>query len=85
VAIWTHPHPEKHSIQSWGLILSPPCGPSAMNHMKYLLMALKWYYWNSYCIIPNPFCIVETTELLIIIDVVCEVSKSLETPSKAIL
>ena len=33
----------------------------------------------------NFFCMIEMTETLIVIDVVCEVSKSLGTPSKVIL
>jgi len=85
VAIRTRPHPEKHCIISWWLMLSLPCGPSATNHMKCSLIALKRGDRNCYCVVPNVFCIVETTEILIVIDVVCEVSKSLETPSNVIL
>jgi len=33
VPICTHPHPEKHCIISWWIMLSPPSGPSATNHM----------------------------------------------------
>jgi len=85
VAIRTRPHPEKHCIISWWLMLSPPCGPSATNHMNCLLIALKRRHRNCYCVVPNVFCLVETTEILIVIDVVCEVGKSLETPSNVIL
>jgi len=35
--------------------------------------------------LPNVFCIIEMTEILIMIDVVCEVGNSLETPSDVIL
>jgi len=85
VAIRTRPHPEKHCIISWWLMLSPPCGPSATNHMNCLLIALKRRHRNCYRVLPNVFCIVEPTEILILIDVVCEVSKALETPSNVIL
>jgi len=84
-AIRTRPHPEKHCIISWWLMLSPLCGPSATNHMNCLLIALKRRHRNCYCVVPNVFCIVETTEILIVINVVCEVGKSLETRSNVIL
>ena len=41
VAILTRPHPEKPCIICWWLMLSPPCGPSATNHMNCLLVASK--------------------------------------------
>jgi len=85
LAIRTRPHPEKHCIMSWWLMLYPPCGPSATNHMNCLLVALIRHHWNCYCIVPNVLSIVETTAILIVIDVVCEVGKSLETPSNVIL
>jgi len=85
VAIRTHPHPEKHCIISWWLMLSPPCGPSATNHMSYLLVTLERCHQNCFHIVPKVFCIVETTDVLIVIDVVCEVGKSLETLSDVIL
>jgi len=85
VPIRTRPHPEKHCIISWWLMLSPPCGPSATNRMNCLLNALKRRHRNCCSVVPNVFCIVETTEILIVIDVVCEVGKSLETPSNVIL
>jgi len=85
VAIWTRPHPEKHCIISWWLILSPPCGPTATNHMSCLLVALERGHRNCYCIVPNVFCIVETTDILIVIDILCEGGKSLKTPSNVIL
>jgi hypothetical protein len=85
VVIRTSPHPQKHWIISWWLMLAPPCGPSAMNHMNCLLIALKRHHQNCYCVVPNVFCIVEMTEILIVIDVVCKVGKSLETPSNVIL
>jgi len=42
----TCPHPEKHFIYSFWLILSPPQGPSATNHINPLLVALKCHYLN---------------------------------------
>jgi len=84
-AIRTRPHPEKHCIISWWLMLSPLCGPSATNHMNCLLITLKRRHRNFYCVVPNVFCIVEMTEILIVINVVCEVGKSLETASNVIL
>jgi len=56
-----------------------------MNGMNCLFVALKRHHRNSYCIVLNVFCIFEMTEILIVIDVVCEVGKSLETPSNVIL
>jgi len=85
VAIQTSPHPEKHCIISWWLMLSPPCGPSIMNHMNILVVTLKWGYQNCYYVVPNVFGIVDATEKLIMIEVVCEVGKSLETSSNVIL
>ena len=85
VAIWTRPHPEKHCIISWWLMFSPACGPSATNHLNCLLVALKRHHRNCNCVVPNVFCIVETTEILIEIDVVCKVGKSLETQHNVIL
>jgi len=46
VANWTCPHPVKYCINYWWLILSPPCGTSAMNHMNCLLVAFKSCPWN---------------------------------------
>ena len=66
-------------------MLSPPCGPSATNHMNCLLFALKRRDQNCYCVVLNVFCTVEMTEILIVIDVVCEVGKPLEIPSNVIL
>ena len=81
VAIRTHPHPGKRCIISWWIMLSPPCGPSAMNHMNCLPLALKRHHRNCYCVVANVFSIIETTEILIVIDIVCNVGKSLETPT----
>jgi len=75
--IWTSPHPETHWIISWLLMLSPLGGPSGMNRMNCLLVVLKRHQWNCYSCVQNIFCIVETTEKLILIDIVCEVGKSL--------
>ena len=66
-------------------MLSPPCGPSATNHMNCLLVAMKRCDWNSYCVVLNVFCIVQRTEILNMINLVCEVGKSLKTPSNVIL
>ena len=85
VAIWTHPHPEKHCIIPWWLMVSPPCGPSETNQMNCLLFTLERLHWNCYWVVPNVFCIVERTAILIVIDIVCEVGKSLETQSNVIL
>jgi len=84
VAIQTGPHSETHCIISWWLILSPPCGPSAMNHMNCLLVALNRHHRNCYCVVWHVVCIVGTTEILIVIDVVCVVGKPIETPSNVI-
>jgi len=85
VAILTRPHPEKHSKISWWLMLSPPCGPSATNHMNGLCVELKRRHQNCYNIIRNVSCIVEMTQILIMLDIVSEVGKPLETPSNVIL
>jgi len=85
VAIWTCPHPKKHCIISWWLMLCPPCWNGATNHMNCLLVVLKRHHPNCYCDVLNGFCIVETTQVLIVIDIVFEVGKSLETPSNVIL
>jgi len=85
MAIRTGPHPEMHWLISWQLMLSPHCGPSATNHLNYLLVALKRYHRNWYSIVPNVLCIIQMTEILIVIDVVCEVGEYLETPSNVIL
>jgi len=85
VAIRTCPHPEKHCIICWWLMLSPPCGPSAINHMNCLLIASKRCHQNCYCIAPNVLRMVETTAILIVIDAVCQVSKSLEIRHNVIM
>jgi len=85
VDIWTCPDPDKHFIISWWLIISPTCGPRAINHMNYLpgKLTTRHRYWH--CVLPNVFCNMEITEILIAIVVVCEVDKSLETTSDVIL
>jgi hypothetical protein len=85
VAIWTRLHPEKYCIIAWWLILSALCGLSAMKHINCLLMALTRPHWNCYSLGPNVFCIFATTEILILIDILCEVGKSLETSNNVIL
>jgi len=85
VAIRTCPHPEKHCIITCWLMLSPPCGPNGTNHMNCMLVALNGRHRISYCVVPKVCCIFPTTEILIVIDVVCEASKSVETPSNVIL
>jgi len=84
VAICTCPHPEKHCIISCRLLLSPPCGVSATNRMNCLHVALKWHHRHSSFVVRTVIWIIETTEMLIVIDVVCEGGKSLETPSNVI-
>jgi len=56
-----------------------------MNQMNCMLVTLKEHHWNRHCIVLNVISIIETTEILIVIDVVCEVSKSLEIPSNVFL
>jgi len=65
VTIRTRPHLEKHCIISWWLMFFPPCGPSATNHMNFLLVALKRRHQNCYCVVLDVFWIVEMTEILI--------------------
>src|SRR5882757_11165164 len=67
VAIWTRHHPETHSIVFCWLMFSLPCGPSARNHRNCLLVALKRCHRNCYCVALNVFCIVEITEIPIMI------------------
>jgi len=85
VAIHAYPYWENHCIISWYPKLSPPCGPSAMNYVNFLLITWKRCHQKCYCVVPTVFCIVETTEILIVIPVVCEVGKSFETPSDVVL
>jgi hypothetical protein len=74
-----------HCIISWWLMHCPQWGPSEMNDMNCLLIALESRKWNCYSIELNVFSIGKTTEILFIINVVFEVSKSLETPNTVIL
>jgi len=85
VAIQTHPHREKHCIISWWLTRCPPWAPSATNDMNCLCIASKWRHWNCYCVVPNVFCIVGMTGILTVIDIVCEVTKSIAIPSNVIV
>jgi len=85
VAIQTGPHPGNHWIICWWLMLSPQCGPSATNHMNCLLVALKRRHRHCYRTVPNVLCIIETNQILIVIDLVCEVGISHDTPSNVIL
>jgi len=85
VAIQTYQHLEKHCIISWWHMLFPPCGPSAMNQMNCLLVALKRCHRNCYCIVRNAFSIIATSDILVVINVVSDVGKYLETPSTVIL
>jgi hypothetical protein len=83
--IRTRPHPEKpYSISCW-LMLAPACGLSATNHKSCLLVALKRDHRNCYWVVQNECCIIEPSGILIVIDVVCEVGKSVETPRNMIL
>ena len=47
VAIRTRPSSEMHYIISWWLMLSPPFGPSSMNHMNGLHVALEIHHRNA--------------------------------------
>ena len=85
VASRTRHHPANYCIMSWWLMLSPPYGPSATNHMNCLLVALRRLHRNCYCIVRNTFCLIGTFEILITIDIVHDVVTSLDTPSNAIL
>jgi hypothetical protein len=53
--------------------------------MNCLLIALRRGHWNFFCIITNVLCIEKTTERLIVLDVLGEVGKSLETGSIVVL
>jgi hypothetical protein len=53
--------------------------------MNCVYVTLNRCHWNCYHFVPNVFCLIETTEILIVINVVCEVGKSLETPCNVIL
>jgi len=79
------PNSEKHCIISWWLMISLPCEPSATNHTNCVLIALTRRHRNCYCFVPNVFYHVGMTEILILIDIVCDVGKPLETPGNLIL
>jgi len=85
VAIQTCPHREKYVIISWLLMPCLHCGPSTTNYQNCLLCALKRRHPTYDCFLTEVCCIIGMTEILIVIDVVCEVSKSLETPVNVIL
>ena len=53
--------------------------------MNSLLIALECRQRNCYCIVPNEFCVLEMTEIPIVIDLVSELGTSLETPSSVIM
>lgn len=84
VVIWLCPLPEKHCIISLLLMLSPPCGPSVMNHTYCLLVALGRHPHNCCSVVPNVFFIVGRTDILIIISIVCKVGQSYKTISNVI-
>jgi hypothetical protein len=77
-------HPVMPRIISLWVMLSPPCRPSATNHINWLLIALKRHYRNCHCVVLNVFCIVGMTEILIMVYVVCDVGKFVQTPSNVI-
>jgi len=55
VAIQTRPHLEKHCIISWWLMHSPPCGPSATNHMNCITpLVLQVYFQDHTGSLDNP-------------------------------
>jgi len=84
VGFWTCPHPEKRCIISGWLLLSPPSGSSGMYHLNCLLVAMKRHHRNWNWVIQNVCCIIETTAMLIVLNVVSTVGKSLETPTNVI-
>jgi len=84
-AIWTCPHPKKHCISPCGLLCLPPRGPSATNHLNCLLVALRRRHWNWYSIEGDVLYIAEMTEILIVMDIICEVAKCFQIPSNVIL
>jgi hypothetical protein len=80
-----HLHPMKHSIVSYWLVNSPPCGPSVMNHINCSLVTSIRCHCNCYYVVSNVFCSMETTETQIMINVLCEVGKDLKAHSNVIL
>ena len=56
-----------------------------MSYLNCLLVSFKGHFRNCYSVVPNVCCDNEMTQILILIDQVCEVSKSLETTSNVIL
>jgi len=79
VHVWTRPHLEKHCIIGWCLIFSPLCGPSATKSMNSVVVALKRCHRNCCGVELNVFWLIQMTEVLIVIDGVCEGSKYLKT------
>ena len=84
VSFWTPSHPEQHRVISWLLRLTSPCGPSATNHLNCQLVTLTRLYPNRYYNLQNVPCIDVMNDILIVINVICEVSQSLQTPSNVI-
>jgi len=84
VAIRTCHYPEKHCIISGWLMISPLCGQSATNHMNCLRFTSKRRHPKCNFDRLNVFFIIQTTEILIKIDVVSDIGKSHETPSNVI-
>jgi len=81
----SHCHPGKCSIISCSLLLSPTCGSRASNQIYCLLVALKRHQLNCFCLLQNVFWNIGASEKLIMINLVCAVIKSLETPINVIL
>jgi hypothetical protein len=85
VCIHTRPHPDTHSIISWRLMVSAACGPSATKHMNCLLVQFIWHHRKCSYVVLNGLVIVKKTEILTMINVVCKVRESLETPHDVFL
>lgn len=47
--------------------------------MNRFLDAFKRSDQNCYCIVPNEFWVIETTEILLVMYVICDVNNSIET------
>lgn len=85
VVIRTDPHPELQSIKASTLMCSQPCGPCGTNHMNCRLVVLNRQQRKYFCVLRDVFCIMEMTDILVVIEVACEVSKCLEPPSNVTL
>ena len=85
VAIWTWPHPVKHCVIFWWLMLSAACGLSAMNNVICLLGVLASHDQNCDFVVPNVHWIIQITDIQIVINIVFAVGETLDKPSNVIL